>query len=98
MFDSAERWVVHVPVQALLLCALTLALLRRLGLRRVPMALVVTPVLLAVAVTAGFFAFLHFFRPANCVLMAGFELAQRPAEYEGLTQRLTREAVSFLER
>lgn len=98
VFDSAERWVVRVPVQALLLCALTLALLRRLGLARVPMALVVMPVLLAVAVAAGFVAFLHCFRPANCILMTGFKLAQRPAEYEGLTQRLTREAVSFLER
>ncbi|XP_057635764.1 steryl-sulfatase [Chionomys nivalis] len=98
VFDSAAHWVVRVPVQVLLVCALTLALLRRLGLARVPVAVVVAPVLLAVAVAGGFFAFLHYFRPANCVLMTGFEVAQRPASYEELTQRLTREAVGFLER
>ena len=82
----------------MLVCALTLTVLHRLGLVRVPVAVVATPVLLAVAVAGGFFAFLHYFRPANCVLMNGFEVVQRPASYEELTQRLTREAVGFLER
>lgn len=98
VFDSARHWLVRVPVQVLLVCALTLALLQRLGLVRVPVAVVVAPVLLAVTMVGGFFAFLHYFRPANCVLMTGFEVVQRPASYEELTQRLTREAVGFLER
>ncbi|KAM7328972.1 hypothetical protein ACRRTK_010585 [Alexandromys fortis] len=98
VFNSARRQLVRVPVQVLLVCALTLALLRRLGLVRVPVAVVMAPVLLAVALAGGFFAFLHYFRPANCVLMTGFEVVQQPASYEELTQRLTREAVGFLER
>lgn len=98
VFNSARRQLVRVPVQVLLVCALTLALLHRLGLVRVPVAVVMAPVLLAVALAGGFFAFLHYFRPANCILMTGFEVVQQPASYEELTQRLTREAVGFLER
>lgn len=98
VFGSGVRWAVFAPLQALCAAGLTLALLRGLGLARVPHAAFLGLAVLAGGVAAAFLAFLRYFRPHNCFLMTGFEVTQQPAAYDRLAQRLAREAVGFLER
>lgn len=98
VFGSGVRGLVFAPLQALCAAGLTLALLRGLGLARVPHAAFLGLAVMAGGVAAAFLAFLRYFRPHNCFLMTGFEVTQQPAAYERLAQRLAREAVGFLER
>nr|XP_044997382.1 steryl-sulfatase [Jaculus jaculus] len=98
VFGAAYRWLVLLPLQLLALAALTLALLRRLGLARVPAAAFAPLALLAGAVLLGFLAFRHYFRPLNCFLMRGFRVAQQPTSFRNLTQRLTADATRFIRR
>uniref|UniRef100_F6VT36 Sulfatase N-terminal domain-containing protein n=1 Tax=Monodelphis domestica TaxID=13616 RepID=F6VT36_MONDO len=54
--------------------------------------------LLAATIIGLLACFLHFFRPLNCILMRNHEVVQQPKSYDNLTQRLTREALKFINR
>lgn len=92
------RAAVFAPLQALCACVLTLALLRCLRLARVPHAAFAALALLAGGVAAAFLGFLRYFRPANCFLMSGYDVAQQPAAYDGLARGLAEQAVGFIHR
>lgn len=98
VFGAAVRAAVFAPLQALCACVLTLALLRCLRLARVPHAAFAALALLAGGVAAAFLGFLRYFRPANCFLMSGYDVAQQPAAYDGLARGLAEQAVGFIHR
>uniref|UniRef100_A0A8D1CP44 Sulfatase N-terminal domain-containing protein n=1 Tax=Sus scrofa TaxID=9823 RepID=A0A8D1CP44_PIG len=98
VFTTAFRLLVFVPLQVLALALLTLAGLRWLGLFRVPPALIFSLLFLAALVLGLLLCFLHFFRPLNCFLMRNHDITQQPMSYDNLTQRLTADAVRFIQR
>ena len=53
---------------------------------------------LAALVLGLLLCFLHFFRPLNCFLMRNHDITQQPMSYDNLTQRLTADAVRFIQR
>uniref|UniRef100_A0A4X1TSK3 Sulfatase N-terminal domain-containing protein n=2 Tax=Sus scrofa TaxID=9823 RepID=A0A4X1TSK3_PIG len=98
VFTTAFRLLVFIPLQVLALALLTLAGLRWLGLFRVPPALIFSLLFLAALVLGLLLCFLHFFRPLNCFLMRNHDITQQPMSYDNLTQRLTADAVRFIQR
>ncbi|XP_051005655.1 steryl-sulfatase-like [Acomys russatus] len=98
VFGRAYRVLVWMPLQTLCALALGLAALRALGTLAVPPFTFLALAIAAGALTGAYLAFRHYFRPANCFLMTGFEVVQRPTEYAGLAERLAEEAVGFLHR
>ncbi|XP_038071663.1 steryl-sulfatase-like [Patiria miniata] len=52
----------------------------------------------AVILCGGFFAFIKSIRMMNCVLMENQRVVEQPLQYDRLTERLDRRAVSFLEQ
>uniref|UniRef100_A0A8W4FBY3 Steroid sulfatase n=1 Tax=Sus scrofa TaxID=9823 RepID=A0A8W4FBY3_PIG len=96
VFTTAFRLLVFIPLQVLAL-ALLLAGLRWLGLFRVPPALIFSLLFLAALVLGLLLCFLHF-RPLNCFLMRNHDITQQPMSYDNLTQRLTADAVRFIQR
>ncbi|XP_040592747.1 steryl-sulfatase [Mesocricetus auratus] len=87
-------------LRALGACAAALAAARGAGLARARggawAALALA--LAALGVAAAPRALSLGFRLANCVLMAGLEVAQQPAELDGLAGALAAQGVAFLER
>ncbi|XP_047621602.1 steryl-sulfatase [Phacochoerus africanus] len=98
VFTTAFRLLVFIPLQVLALALLTLAGLRWLGLFRVPPAIIFSLLFLAALVLGLLLCFLHFFRPLNCFLMRNHDITQQPMSYDNLTQRLTADAVRFIQR
>ncbi|CAK6450717.1 unnamed protein product [Pipistrellus nathusii] len=98
VFTQAIRLLALAPLQALALALASLAVLRWLGLLRVPLAVFLTLALAAAALLAGLLCFLHYFRPLNCFLMRDRAVSQQPLSYDNLTQRLAADATRFVRR
>ncbi|KFO89057.1 Steryl-sulfatase, partial [Buceros rhinoceros silvestris] len=87
-----------IPVQIAGITLVSLAIVHYTGLLKVPFqalgyCLLITAVSLAVLII-----FFYNFRYLNCFLMRDHQIIQQPLSYENLTQRLTKEAVQFIER
>lgn len=78
----------------------TLWVVRAVGLAQVPgwalRVAVVAMVAMAAVGGGAVLAFRHYFRPANCFIMADLDVAQQPTEYGTLTRRLAETAEDFL--
>jgi steryl-sulfatase len=98
VFTSASRWLVFIPLQIIGIAVLTLGVLHFLGLLHVPISVFICLLLLASLILILFLCFLHYFRPLNCFLMKNFDIIQQPMSYDNLTQRLTTEAVQFIQQ
>ncbi|NWZ47600.1 STS sulfatase, partial [Haliaeetus albicilla] len=87
-----------IPIQITGITLVSLAIVQYLGLLKVPFqalgyCLLITAISLAVLI----FFFYHF-RHLNCFLMRDHQIIQQPLSYENLTQRLTKEAMQFIQR
>ncbi|XP_062940174.1 steryl-sulfatase [Cynocephalus volans] len=98
VFSMAFRELVFSPLQVLGVTVLTLVVLRGLGLLHVPRGVFFCLFLLAAVILGLFLCFLLFFRTLNCFLMRNYEVSQQPMSYDNLTQRLTTEALQFVQR
>lgn len=87
-----------IPIQIAGITLVSLAIVHYTGVLKVPFqalgyCLLITAVSLAVLII-----FFYNFRYLNCFLMRDHQIIQQPLSYENLTQRLTKEAVEFIER
>ncbi|XP_072812115.1 steryl-sulfatase isoform X5 [Vicugna pacos] len=98
VFTAAFQLLVFSPLQVIGITLLTLAVLKYLGLLRVPPAAFFCLLFLAALILVLLLAFLHYFRPLNCFLMRDHDISQQPMSYDNLTQRLTADAAQFLQR
>ncbi|XP_006195465.2 steryl-sulfatase isoform X2 [Camelus ferus] len=98
VFTAAFQLLVFSPLQVIGVTLLTLAVLKCLGLLRVPPVAFFCLLFLAALILVLLLAFLHYFRPLNCFLMRDHEISQQPMSYDNLTQRLTADAAQFLQR
>ncbi|XP_019478005.1 steryl-sulfatase isoform X3 [Meleagris gallopavo] len=94
---GVQRYLV-ILIQILGVTVVSLAVVYCTGFFKVPfqalgICLLITCISLAVLI----FFFYHF-RHLNCFLMRDHQIIQQPLSYENLTQRLTTEAVRFIER
>ncbi|XP_042665667.1 steryl-sulfatase-like isoform X1 [Centrocercus urophasianus] len=94
---GVQRYLV-ILIQILGVTVVSLAIVHYIGFFKVPfqalgICLLITCISLAVLI----FFFYHF-RHLNCFLMRDHQIIQQPLSYENLTQRLTTEAVRFIER
>ncbi|XP_057188746.1 steryl-sulfatase [Triplophysa rosa] len=89
---------VHIPYKAISIGLASLALLHFKGVITVPRK-VVLGVLVLIGMVMGFFQLmLYTFPNLNCFLMRGADIVEQPFISENLTQRMTNEAIEFLER
>lgn len=89
---------VHIPYQAIGIGLASLALLHFKGVITVPRK-VVFGFLVLIGMAMGLFQLmLYIFPNLNCFLMRGAEIVEQPFISENLTQRMTSEAIEFLER
>lgn len=87
------------PLQIIGTALIALGILHLIGILRVPWkVLVIYTSLVAVILLGLGFVFFLSFRHFNCFIMRNHEVVQQPLSYEDLTQRLTDEAVHFMER
>ncbi|XP_056157374.1 steryl-sulfatase [Lampris incognitus] len=77
---------------------LTVAFIHYAGVATVRRALVLGLVLLSATVAGLLMAFLTTFPNFNCLLMRDHEVVEQPYVSENLTQRMTHEAMDFIER
>nr|XP_003420678.2 steryl-sulfatase isoform X2 [Loxodonta africana] len=98
VFTTGIQLVAFIPLQVIGVALLTLAVLNCVRLLCVPHAIFLCLLLLAATVLGLLLCFLHYFRPFNCFLMRNHEVTQQPLSYDNLTQRLTAEAVQFIQR
>ncbi|NXE67499.1 STS sulfatase, partial [Calcarius ornatus] len=87
-----------IPVQITGITLVSLAVLQYIGLLKVPFrALGYFLLIITISLVVLIFFFYHF-RQLNCFLMRDHQIIQQPLSYENLTQRLTKEAMKFIER
>ncbi|XP_063004003.1 steryl-sulfatase isoform X1 [Melospiza melodia melodia] len=87
-----------IPVQIAGIALVSLAVVQYIGLLKVPFqALGYFLLIITISLVVLIFFFYHF-RQLNCFLMRDHQIIQQPLSYENLTQRLTKEAVKFIER
>ncbi|KAG8508865.1 Steryl-sulfatase [Galemys pyrenaicus] len=98
VFTTGIQLLVFIPLQVLAITMVTLAVLNWLGLLRVPRPVFFCLLFLAALILGLLLCFLHYFRPLNCFLMRNHSITQQPMSYENLTQRLTADAVRFIQR
>ncbi|KAM4601587.1 steryl-sulfatase [Polymixia lowei] len=89
---------IRVPYSALGLGLVTLAFLSYKGVVSIRRRLVLSLASLVVAAAAMFAALVATYPNFNCLLMRNGEIVEQPYVSENLTQRMTREALDFLER
>lgn len=88
----------YVPYRTLAIVLVTAALLHYIGIITIPRGLILSLLSLLVVVSgliAGFIMIIPYF---NCVLMRDHRVVEQPFTSENLTQRMTHEAVDFIER
>ncbi|KAM7375002.1 hypothetical protein PAMA_014203 [Pampus argenteus] len=88
----------YLPYGTLGIVLVTAALLHYSGLITISRGLIVgllSLLVTATALTAGFIRIIPYF---NCVLMRDHRVVEQPFRSENLTQRMTHEAVGFIER
>eukprot|EP00076_Gallus_gallus_P008874 XP_004938485.1 steryl-sulfatase isoform X4 [Gallus gallus] len=98
VFLKGVQMYLVILIQILGVTAVSLAVVHYVSFFKVPFealgfCLLITCISLAVLI----FFFYHF-RHLNCFLMRDHQIIQQPLSYENLTQRLTTEAVRFIER
>lgn len=98
VFIGGIRVLAYTPLKVITITLLTLVALKHLGLLDVPPAVFFCLLFLAALILGLLLAFLHYFRPLNCFLIRDHEITQQPMSYDNLTQRLTRDAASFIRR
>ncbi|NWZ97803.1 STS sulfatase, partial [Nesospiza acunhae] len=87
-----------IPVQIIGITLVSLAVVQYMGLLKVPFqALGYFLLIITISLVVVTFFFYHF-RQLNCFLMRDHQIIQQPLSYENLTQRLTKEAMKFIER
>ncbi|NXL20007.1 STS sulfatase, partial [Setophaga kirtlandii] len=87
-----------IPVQITGIALVSLAVVQYIGLFKVPFkALGYFLLIITISLVVLIFFFYHF-RQLNCFLMRDHQIIQQPLSYENLTQRLTKEAMKFIER
>ncbi|NXR20688.1 STS sulfatase, partial [Cinclus mexicanus] len=87
-----------IPIQITGIALVSLAIVQYTGLLKVPFqALAYFLLIITISLVVLIFFFYHF-RHLNCFLMRDHEIIQQPLSYENLTQRLTKEAMQFVER
>ncbi|KAF2976644.1 hypothetical protein EK904_003323 [Melospiza melodia maxima] len=87
-----------IPVQIAGIALVSLAVVQYIGLLKVPFqALGYFLLIITISLVVLIFFFYHF-RQLNCFLMRDHQIIQQPLSYENLTQRLTKEAMKFIER
>ncbi|NXC89169.1 STS sulfatase, partial [Cercotrichas coryphoeus] len=87
-----------IPIQITGITLVSLAIVQYLGLLKVPFqALGYFLLIITISLVVLIFFFYHF-RHLNCFLMRDHQIIQQPLSYENLTQRLTKEAMQFIER
>lgn len=87
-----------IPLQITGISLVSLAVVHYIGLLRVPFRALGYCFLIATISLVVLIFFLYHFRHLNCFLMRDHQIIQQPLSYENLTQRLTKEAVQFIER
>ncbi|NXH45317.1 STS sulfatase, partial [Dicaeum eximium] len=94
---GAQKHLV-IPIQITGIALVSLAIVQYIGLLKVPLqALGYFLLIITVSLVVLIFFFSHF-RHLNCFLMRDYQIIQQPLSYENLTQRLTKEAMQFIER
>ncbi|NWU00878.1 STS sulfatase, partial [Urocynchramus pylzowi] len=87
-----------IPIQITGVTLVSLAIVQYLGLLKIPFqALCYFLFLITISLGVLIFFFYHF-RQLNCFLMRDHRIIQQPLSYDNLTQRLTKEAMQFIER
>ncbi|NXN14511.1 STS sulfatase, partial [Indicator maculatus] len=87
-----------IPIQIAGITLVSLAVVQYIGLLKIPFQVLGCCLLIAAISLAGVIFFFYHFRHLNCFLMRDREIVQQPLSYENLTERLTKEAVQFIER
>ncbi|NXF19145.1 STS sulfatase, partial [Rhodinocichla rosea] len=86
------------PIQITGIALVSLAVVQYIGLLKVPFqALGYFLLIITISLVVLIFFFYHF-RQLNCFLMRDHQIIQQPLSYENLSQRLTKEAMKFIER
>ncbi|XP_051882802.1 steryl-sulfatase-like isoform X2 [Pristis pectinata] len=98
VFIMGSQHVIHTTLQLVTLALFTLLLLDYLALLRVPWRTLGSVFLAAALLLVVLVLFLSQFRNLNCILMQDEKIIQQPFSFDNLTQRMTSEAISFLER
>ncbi|XP_068036210.1 steryl-sulfatase [Anomalospiza imberbis] len=87
-----------IPIQITGIALMSLVVVQYTGLLKVPFqALGYFLLIITISLVVLIFFFYHF-RQLNCFLMRDHQIIQQPLSYENLTQRLTKEAMQFIER
>ncbi|NWX63888.1 STS sulfatase, partial [Promerops cafer] len=87
-----------IPIRITGIALVSLAIVQYIGLLKVPFhALGYFLLIITISLVVLIFFFYHF-RHLNCFLMRDHQIIQQPLSYENLTQRLTKEAMQFIER
>lgn len=88
----------HIPYRALAIALATVLVLHAKGLVLITRRLVLCLGLMLFIAIALFFLWVLLFPYFNCFLMRGDEVVEQPFISENLTQKMTNEAIEFLER
>ncbi|XP_053791477.1 steryl-sulfatase [Vidua chalybeata] len=87
-----------IPIQITGIALVSLVVVQYIGLLKVPcQALGYFLLIITISLVVLIFFFYHF-RQLNCFLMRDHQIIQQPLSYKNLTQRLTKEAMRFIER
>ncbi|XP_005151480.1 steryl-sulfatase [Melopsittacus undulatus] len=87
-----------IPLQITGITLVSLAVVHYIDLLRVPFRALGYCFLIATISLVILIFFFYHFQHLNCFLMRDHQIIQQPLSYENLTQRLTKEAVQFIER
>ncbi|XP_032879254.1 steryl-sulfatase [Amblyraja radiata] len=98
IFMAGSRSAIRVAVPLITLALFTLLLLDYLALLTVPWRVLGFVLLAAALLIGAVVLFLSQFRQLNCILMQNDKIIQQPFTFDSLTQRLTNQATSFMER
>uniref|UniRef100_A0A8C2U957 Steroid sulfatase n=2 Tax=Coturnix japonica TaxID=93934 RepID=A0A8C2U957_COTJA len=94
---GVQRYLV-ILIQILGVTVVSVAVVHYIGFFKVPFqALGLCLLIISISLAVLIFFFYNF-RHLNCFLMRDHQIIQQPLSYENLTQRLTTEAVRFIER
>ncbi|XP_032908018.1 steryl-sulfatase isoform X1 [Catharus ustulatus] len=87
-----------IPIQITGIALVSLAMVQYIGLLKVPFQALGYFLLIITISLVVLIIFFYHFRHLNCFLMRDHQIIQQPMSYENLTQRLTKEAMQFIER
>ncbi|KAJ8252882.1 hypothetical protein GJAV_G00206620 [Gymnothorax javanicus] len=88
----------HIPYGGIGVTVATAAVLHALGVIALRRKMLLCVLLFVATLIAIFVLFIFMYPYFNCILMRDREIVEQPFSSENLTQRMTREAVQFLQR